>query len=97
MTAIRGALLGGAFLLATAASGFAEQTGPNGPYFGLKVACRIPATSAYGPRLAWRQCDDDRDEGFIGGAAAGYQFGPFRAELNGDYSRNGVNRLVLAA
>ena len=32
----------------------------------------------------------DRDEGFIAGAAAGYQFGQFRAELNGDYSRNGV-------
>jgi outer membrane protein OmpA-like peptidoglycan-associated protein len=32
----------------------------------------------------------DRDLGWIAGAAAGYQFGPFRAEVNGDYSRNDV-------
>jgi outer membrane protein OmpA-like peptidoglycan-associated protein len=35
----------------------------------------------------------DRDEGFIGGLAAGYQFGPFRAELNGDYSQNDIKSL----
>ncbi|HEX4192085.1 MAG TPA: outer membrane beta-barrel protein, partial [Stellaceae bacterium] len=90
MTAIRGALLGGAFLLATAASGFA-QTGPNGPYVRIEGGLSHPGDmSIRASGLPGGSATVDRKEGFIGGAAAGYQFGPFRAEIDGDYSRNGV-------
>jgi outer membrane protein OmpA-like peptidoglycan-associated protein len=90
MTAIRGALLGGAFLLATAASGFA-QTGPNGPYIRLEGGLSHPGDmSIRANGLPGGSATVNRDEGFIGGAAAGYQFGPFRAEVDGDYSRNSV-------
>jgi OmpA-OmpF porin, OOP family len=91
MTAIRGALLGGAFLLATAATGFAQQSGPNGPYLRIEGGLSHPGDmSVRAPGLPGGSATIDRDEGFIAGAAAGYQFGQFRAELNGDYSRNGV-------
>jgi len=85
MTAIRGALIGGAFLLASAASGFA-QTGPNGPY--LRVEGGLSHPDDMSARIGGVSGNIDRDEGWIAGAAAGYQFGPFRAEVNGDYSRN---------
>jgi OmpA-OmpF porin, OOP family len=94
MTAIRGALLGGAFLLATAASGFAQQSGPNGPYVRIEGGLSVPGDlSVRSPLLAGGSGNIDRDLGFIGGLAAGYQFGQFRAELNGDYSQNDVDSI----
>jgi outer membrane protein OmpA-like peptidoglycan-associated protein len=90
MTTFRGALLGGAFLLASATSGFA-QTGPDGPYVRVEGGLSHPGDiSLRSSAIPGGSADVNRDEGWIGGAAAGYQFGPFRAELNGDYSRNGV-------
>ncbi|HEY1504497.1 MAG TPA: OmpA family protein [Stellaceae bacterium] len=95
MTAIRGALIGGALLLATAASGFA-QTGPTGPYVrlegGLSVPGDITVRSSTGASASI-----DRDLGFIGGIAGGYQFGPFRAELDADYSQNDVSSIKSGA
>ena len=88
MTAIRGALVGGAFLLATVASGFA-QTGPNGPYVRVEGGLSHPGDMSL--RVGGVSSNVSRDEGFIGGLAGGYQFGPFRAELNGDYSQNRVD------
>lgn len=93
MTALRGALLGGAFLVATAASAFA-QTGPNGPYVRLEGGLSHPGDMS--ARFSTgASASIDRSEGFIAGAAVGYQFGPFRAELNGDYSQNNVNSLKV--
>jgi outer membrane protein OmpA-like peptidoglycan-associated protein len=89
MTAIRGALIGGALLLATAASGFA-QTGPTGPYVRLEGGLSVPGDISL-RTSAGASGNINRDLGWIAGAAAGYQFGPFRAELNGDYSRNDAN------
>jgi OmpA-OmpF porin, OOP family len=88
MTAIRGALLGGAFLLATAASGFAQQSGPNGPYIRLEGGLSHPGDMS--ARVGAFSGNIGRDEGYIVGGAAGYQFGQFRAEINGDYSHNHV-------
>jgi outer membrane protein OmpA-like peptidoglycan-associated protein len=94
MTAIRGALLGGAFLLASAASGFA-QTGPTGPYIRGEGGLSVPGDmSARSSALAGGSATVNRDLGWIAGAAVGYQFGAFRAELNGDYSRNGVKSVT---
>jgi outer membrane protein OmpA-like peptidoglycan-associated protein len=93
MTAIRGALLGGAFLLATAASGFAQQSGPNGPYVRLEGGLSHPGDMSL--RSGGFSGNLNRDEGFIGGLAAGYQFGQFRAEINGDYSQNEVKSLSV--
>jgi OmpA-OmpF porin, OOP family len=94
MTAIRGALIGGALLLASAASGFA-QTGPTGPYVRVEGGLSVPGDmSVRSSALPGGSATVDRDLGWIAGAAAGYQFGPFRAELNGDYSRNGVKSVT---
>lgn len=88
MKTIHGALLSGAFLLATAASGFA-QTGPNGPYVRIEGGLSHPGDIS--ARTGGFSTNVTRDDGFIGGLAGGYQFGPFRAELNGDYSQNRVD------
>jgi len=85
MTAFRGALLGSAILLATAASGFA-QTGPNGPYVRVEGGLSVPGDMS--ARIGALSGTFDRDLGFIGGLAAGYQIGQFRAEVDGDYSQN---------
>ncbi len=93
MTAIRGALIGGALLLASVASGFA-QTGPTGPYVRLEGGLSVPGDiSARSPVFVGGSANVDRDLGFIGGIAGGYQFGPFRAELDADYSQNNVKSL----
>ena len=89
MTAIRGALIGGALLLATAASGFA-QTGPTGPYVRLEGGLSVPSDISV-RTSAGASSTVNRDLGWIAGAAAGYQLGLFRAEINGDYSRNSVD------
>ena len=94
MTALRGALIGGAFLLATAASGFA-QTGPNGPY--VRVEGGLSHPGEMNARFGGVSASINRDEGFIGGLAAGYQLGQFRAELDGDYSRNGLDSIKAGA
>jgi outer membrane protein OmpA-like peptidoglycan-associated protein len=94
MTAIRSALIGGAVLLATAASSFA-QTGPNGPYLRVEGGLSHPGDMSL--RAGGLSASLDRDEGFIGGLAAGYQFGPFRAELNGDYSQNDIKSIHAGA
>ncbi len=91
MTAFRGALLSGAFLLATAASGFAQQSGPNGPYVRIEGGLSHPGDMS--AREGAFSGNLNRDDGFIGGAAVGYQFGQFRAELNGDYSKNDVSSI----
>jgi outer membrane protein OmpA-like peptidoglycan-associated protein len=95
MKAIRGALIGGALLLASTASGFA-QTGPTGPYArvegGLSVPGDISARTSTGVST-----NIHRKLGWIAGLAGGYQFGPFRAELDGDYSRNGLKSASSAA
>ncbi|HEX3974107.1 MAG TPA: outer membrane beta-barrel protein, partial [Stellaceae bacterium] len=93
MTAIRGALLSGAFLLATAASAFA-QTGPTGPYVRVEGGLSVPGElSARSPIFVGGSAQIDRDLGFIGGLAGGYQLGLFRAEIDGDYSRNGIDSI----
>ncbi|HEX3972284.1 MAG TPA: OmpA family protein [Stellaceae bacterium] len=91
MTAIRSALIGAAVLLATAASSFA-QTGPNGPYVRVEGGLSHPGDMSL--RAGSLSAGLDRDEGFIGGLAAGYQFGQFRAELNGDYSQNDIKSIT---
>jgi outer membrane protein OmpA-like peptidoglycan-associated protein len=92
MTAIRGAFIGGALLLATTASGFA-QTGPTGPYVRVEGGLSIPGEmSARGPGGSG---NINRDLGWIAGAAVGYQFGSFRAELNGDYSHNDAQTTTI--
>jgi outer membrane protein OmpA-like peptidoglycan-associated protein len=92
MKAIRGAVLGSAFLLATAASAFA-QTGPNGPYVRVEGGLSHPDDMSARTGAVSRNVS--RDDGFIGGLAGGYQFGPFRAELNGDYSQNRVDGITV--
>jgi len=91
MTAIRGALIGGALLLASAASGFA-QTGPTGPYVRVEGGLSVPGSMS-ARSSAGASGNIDRDLGWIGGLAGGYQFGAFRAEIDGDYSRNGLKTL----
>jgi outer membrane protein OmpA-like peptidoglycan-associated protein len=93
MTALRGALLGGAFLLATAASSFA-QTGPNGPYVRIEGGLSHPGDMSVRSSTG-SSASIDRSEGFIAGAAVGYQLGNFRAEINGDYSQNDVNSIKV--
>ena len=91
MTAIRGALIGGALLLATAASGFA-QTGPTGPYVRLEGGLSVPGDiSVRSSAIPGGSATVNRDLGWIAGAAVGYQLGLFRAEINGDYSRNSID------
>jgi outer membrane protein OmpA-like peptidoglycan-associated protein len=92
MTAIRGALLSGAILLATAAGALA-QTGPNGPYVRLEGGLSHPDNMSV--RSGATSGSLDREEGFIGGLAAGYQFGQFRAEINGDYSQNDIKSVKV--
>ncbi|HWE75899.1 MAG TPA: OmpA family protein [Stellaceae bacterium] len=92
MTALRGALLGSAMVLATAVSALA-QTGPTGPYLRLEGGLSHPGDMSV--RAGGFSGNVNRDEGFIAGGAAGYQFGLFRAEINGDYSRNHVDSITV--
>ena len=95
MTVIRGALIGSALLLASVASGFA-QTGPTGPYVRVEGGLSIPDNMSL--RLSNGASGNiKRDLGWIAGVAGGYQFGPFRAELNGDYSRNDAQTTIVGA
>ena len=66
------------------------QTGPTGPYVRVEGGLSVPGSMS--ARLNTGASGNiDRDLGFIGGLAGGYQFGPFRAELDADYSQNGLN------
>ena len=84
-----------ALALSAATLGSADaQTGPTGPYVrvegGLSVPGNMSARTSTGASGSI-----DRKLGWIGGLAGGYQFGPFRAELDADYSRNGLKTLRL--
>lgn len=84
-----------AVALTIAAASAQAQTGPNGPYLRVEGGLSVPSDmSVRSSALPGGSASVDRDLGWIAGAAAGYQFGPFRAEVNGDYSRNGVKSVT---
>ncbi len=89
MNQARCIILGLAFLAFAAPSSFAQSGIPNGPYLRIEGGWSHPANmdgNAPGQLVG----SADRHEGFIAGGAAGYTFGPWRAELDLDYSQNGM-------
>jgi outer membrane protein OmpA-like peptidoglycan-associated protein len=92
MKLMQGAFVSSAVLLATAVSGFA-QTGPNGPYVRLEGGLSHPGDIS--ARVdGFPSASIDRKEGWIVGAAGGYQIGQFRIEGNVDYSQNGLKSIT---
>ncbi len=85
----RSLLLAAALLTLTASSAFAQSgSGTSGPYVRLEGGWSHPTdmTSSGLPGLTGGAIK--RDDGYIVGGAAGYKWGPWRAELNLDYSEN---------
>jgi outer membrane protein OmpA-like peptidoglycan-associated protein len=97
MSVVRSALIGGAFLLATATSGFAQDVAswlPNGLYlrgdvggaFGNKVTATDNNPSALNCDLCTGSLPATTGNSVLFGGGVGYRFNPmFRADLTLDY------------
>lgn len=91
MRLTRSIVLGAAFVALTTATGFAQTTtagAANGPYLRLEGGWSHPGDMDGSAAAGIPSGESSRDEGYIAGGAAGYKFGPWRAELNLDYSEN---------
>jgi OmpA-OmpF porin, OOP family len=74
-----------------------SSAGTYGPYLRLEGGWNnaigtsfIGSTSSLAASASWKN-------GYIVGGAAGYGFGPFRAELNFDYRNNGINNINVGS
>lgn len=90
---MRKLLLGLAFMALSAPPVFAQNlsSGISGPYLRLEGGWSHPetqtGTSSFGPSVSATLQD-----GYVVGGAAGYKFGPWRAELNLDYRDYNVRK-----
>jgi OmpA-OmpF porin, OOP family len=89
MIEARHALLGAAFLALTASASFAQSGGGTpGPYVRLEGGWSHPEDLTSPGVSTFNAGSATREDGYIVGGAAGYKWGPWRAELNLDYSEN---------
>lgn len=91
MRLMQSIVLCAALLALTASTGFA-QSGTwgtaNGPYLRFEGGLSHPGDMEGGAAAGLPGGDANRRDGFIAGGAAGYEIGPWRAELDLDYSHN---------
>ncbi len=86
MNCMRSLLLGAAIVALTASTGFAQSSssGTDGPYLRLEGGWSHPV--GMDSSIAGVPLNTNLQDGYIVGGAGGYKFGPWRAELNLDYS-----------
>jgi len=96
MTYTRSFLLGLAFVAVTASSGYAQSwmtqggSGTPGPYVRLEGGWSHPEDLTGNAVTGIPGGIARRSEGYIFGIAGGYKWGPWRGELDLDYSENGM-------
>jgi len=90
MKRTRGFALGMIMLALSGSSVLAQSGGTPGPYVRLEAGWVHPEDLSGSGVNGITNGTAKRDDGFIVGGAGGYKWGPWRAELNLDYSENGV-------
>src|SRR5690242_3290228 len=93
----RALFLGAALSIVAASAGFAQtvpSNGPDGPYVRVEGGwSHLDDANSTGSAAGPPHFKSMFDEGYIFGGAGGYKWGPWRAELNVDWSQNAVKKV----